>query len=48
MMSQSRSTVMNCGLTTLGVGFGTAQRCTLQVIACLSWTDRNSWVADFS
>ncbi|WUJ75131.1 hypothetical protein OG809_18070 [Kribbella soli] len=48
MMSQSRSTVMNCGLTTLGVGFGTAQRCTLQVIACLNWTDRNSWVADFS
>jgi hypothetical protein len=48
MMAQNKSTVLNCGLTTLGVGFGTARRCTAQVILCLSWTDRNAWVADFS
>jgi len=48
MMSQSRSTVLNCGLTTLGVGFGTAEHCTVQVLVCLGKADRNAWVADFS
>jgi hypothetical protein len=49
LMSQSRSTVLNCNLTTLGVGFGTAERCTLPIlIGCLNYTDRNAWVANFS
>ncbi|WP_238332326.1 CAP domain-containing protein [Kribbella jejuensis] len=49
LMSNSRSTVLNCGLTTLGVGFGTAQRCTIPIIiGCLGYTDRNVWVANFS
>jgi uncharacterized protein YkwD len=48
MMSQSRSTIMNCGLTTLGVGFGTAPHCTVEVLWCLSEADRNAWVADFT
>ncbi|MBP2355171.1 uncharacterized protein YkwD [Kribbella aluminosa] len=47
--SSSSSTVLNCGLTTLGVGFGTAQRCTIPIIiGCLGSTDRNAWVAKFS
>ena len=45
MSSDSRSTVLDCGKTTLGVGFGTAKHCTLIIIAC---TDRNVWVANFS
>ncbi len=48
LMTSSRSTVLNCNLTTLGVGFGTAKRCTLQILACLAYTDRNAWVANFS
>jgi len=48
MMAQSRSTVLNCGLTTLGVGHRDAQHCTLQVLVCLNWADRHAWVADFS
>ena len=45
LMSGSRDTVLNCSMTTLGVGFGTQQHCTLIIIAC---TDRNVWVANFS
>jgi uncharacterized protein YkwD len=48
MMSQSRSTILNCGLKTLGVGFGTAPHCTVEVLWCLSSADRNAWVADFT
>ncbi|NIK62342.1 hypothetical protein [Kribbella shirazensis] len=48
LMSSSRSTILNCGRTTLGVGFGTEERCTLQIITCLRYTDRNVWVANFS
>ena len=44
LMADSKGTVLNCGLTTLGVGFGTAPRCTL-LLFC---TDRNVWVANFS
>lgn len=47
MMSESRSTVLNCNLTTLGVGFGTEEHCTFRLVACLTWADRNVWVADF-
>ncbi|WP_410789823.1 hypothetical protein [Kribbella sp. C-35] len=49
LMSTSRSTVLSCGLKTLGVGFGTAPRCTAKLLGiCLSSTDRNAWVANFS
>jgi hypothetical protein len=49
LMSGSRGTVLNCSLTTLGVGFGTAERCTIPIlIGCLGSTDRNAWVANFS
>jgi hypothetical protein len=47
MMAQSRSTVLNCGLKTLGVGFGTYQHCKVDLGFCLKTADRNSWVADF-
>ncbi|MEV6894827.1 hypothetical protein [Kribbella sp. NPDC051137] len=48
LMSTSRSTILSCSRTTLGVGFGTAKRCTLQLLVCLSYTNRNAWVANFS
>jgi hypothetical protein len=48
LMSDSRSTVLDCSKTTLGVGFGTAERCTLWLLTCVSSTDRNAWVANFS
>ncbi|MEV0794744.1 hypothetical protein [Kribbella sp. NPDC050459] len=44
LMADSKGTVLNCSLDTLGVGFGTAERCTL-LLFC---TDRNVWVANFS
>jgi hypothetical protein len=45
IMTQSKNTVLNCGLTTLAVGFGSYEHCRL---ACIFGTaDRNSWVADF-
>jgi hypothetical protein len=46
MMSQSRSTVLNCGLTTLAVGLGTTDHC--KILLCLTGTaKRYAWVADF-
>ncbi|TDO66696.1 hypothetical protein EV651_104263 [Kribbella sp. VKM Ac-2571] len=49
LMSSARSTVLNCNLTTLGVGLGSAKRCTFPVlIGCLGYTDRKAWVANFS
>lgn len=51
MMAQSRNTVLNCGLTTLGVGMETAKHCTainLLGICIGSKPTRYAWVADFS
>ncbi|MGW6278246.1 hypothetical protein [Kribbella sp. NPDC055071] len=51
IMAQSRSTVLNCGLTTLGVGRDTHQYCTavdLLGICLGSKPTRVAWVADFS
>lgn len=51
MMAQSRSTVMNCGLTTLGVGRMTQKHCTainLLGICIGSNPTRVAWVADFT
>lgn len=50
IMAQSRSTVLNCGLTTLGVGRKTHQYCKSPVLGlCLGATPtRVAWVADFS
>lgn len=45
LMQDSRATVLNCGLKTLGVGFSTKRHCTLFLLGC---TDRNVWVANFS
>ncbi|TDD59411.1 hypothetical protein E1263_15320 [Kribbella antibiotica] len=50
MMRESRDTVLNCGLDTLGVGRETQRYCgSLPVLGvCLSgWKTRVSWVADF-
>ncbi|MDX2967590.1 spore germination YkwD domain-containing protein [Kribbella solani] len=44
LMKNAQSTVLNCGLTALGVGFDSKQTCTLLIIC----TDRNAWVAKFS
>jgi len=47
MMAQSKSTVLNCNLTTLGVGKAEKEYC--KVLLCLTGTtDRVSWVADFT
>ncbi|TCC04458.1 CAP domain-containing protein [Kribbella soli] len=47
MMTQSRSTILNCGLTTGAVGFGYTEHC--KILLCLTGTaDRNVWVANFS
>jgi hypothetical protein len=48
MMSQSRSTILNCGLTTLAVGRGTTEYCKVPVLCLTGTTDRNAWVADFT
>jgi hypothetical protein len=47
MMDQNSGTILNCGLTTLGVGQGTAtyKRCSILVF-CTKKT-RVGWVADF-
>jgi hypothetical protein len=49
MMKNSRSTILNCGLTTLGVGTRSADYSTglLCPLIC-STKSRNAWVADFS
>lgn len=47
MMAQSRSTILNCGLTTAAVGYGFTEHC--KILLCLTGTaDRNAWVANFS
>jgi hypothetical protein len=52
MMAQSRSTVLNCGLTTLGVGRKTYAHCTSSIdllgLCIGSKPTRVAWVADFS
>jgi hypothetical protein len=51
MMSQSRSTVLNCNLTTLGVGKAATPHCNaidLFGFCVGSEVDRVSWVADFT
>ncbi|GAA1600580.1 hypothetical protein GCM10009804_66500 [Kribbella hippodromi] len=49
LMKNAKSTVLDCGLTTLGVGFDSEPRCQLEIITCIGgWTDRNAWVAKFS
>jgi hypothetical protein len=51
MMTQSKSTVLNCGLTTLGVGRKSAKYCNainLLGICLGSKPTRVAWVADFS
>jgi len=48
LMADSKGTVLNCSLDTLGVGFGTSERCTLWLLGCIASTDRNVWVANFS
>jgi hypothetical protein len=51
MMAQSKSTVLNCGLKTLGVGKDTAKYCKGGLLGtCLgaSRPTRVAWVADFS
>jgi hypothetical protein len=46
MMTQSKSAILDCGVTTLAIGFGSTEHCTL---LCLGGTaDRNVWVANFS
>jgi uncharacterized protein YkwD len=44
MMNQNSSVILNCGLTTLGVGRGSSPHCTF---LCLTRPDRVGWVADF-
>lgn len=47
MMSKSRSTVLNCGLKTLAIGYWSTEHC--KILLCLTGTaDRHAWVADFS
>lgn len=41
------SIVLDCDLTTLGVGKADAPFCKLELLACLNWGTRHSWVADF-
>ncbi|WP_350278648.1 hypothetical protein [Kribbella sp. HUAS MG21] len=51
MMAQSRGTIMNCNLTTLGVGRMTQKYCTalnLFGICIGSSPTRVAWVADFT
>ncbi|HET6985348.1 MAG TPA: hypothetical protein VFI00_01990 [Kribbella sp.] len=52
MMAQSKNTVLNCGLTTLGVGKDTAKFCKggpdLLGVCFGSKPTRVAWVADFS
>ncbi len=51
MMTQSKSTVLNCGLTTLGVGKDSGKYCKGGLLPiCLggSRPTRVAWVADFS
>lgn len=51
MMAQSRSTILNCGLTTLGVGRVGVPHCTsidLLGLCIGSKPTRYAWVADFS
>ncbi|WP_344199425.1 hypothetical protein [Kribbella karoonensis] len=46
MMSQSRSTILNCSLKTLAVGYASTPHC--KILLCLTGTaDRHAWVADF-
>ena len=50
MMAQSKSTVLNCGLKTLGVGRDTHKYCSADLLGlCIgSKPTRDAWVADFS
>ncbi len=51
MMAQSKSTVLNCGLTTLGVGRETTKYCEGGLLgSCIGARrpTRVAWVADFS
>ncbi|WP_242000419.1 CAP domain-containing protein [Kribbella rubisoli] len=51
MMAQSRGTILNCGLTTLGVGRRGSPHCTaidLLGLCIGSKPTRYAWVADFS
>jgi hypothetical protein len=48
MMSQSRSTILNCNLSTLAVGLGTTEYCKVPLLCLTGTTDRNAWVADFT
>ncbi|MFF0270470.1 CAP domain-containing protein [Kribbella sp. NPDC004536] len=46
MMSQDRTTVLNCSLATWGIGFASHSHC--KILLCLTGTiDRNMWVAAF-
>jgi hypothetical protein len=49
MLKNSKGTILNCGLTTLGVGVGSADHSTglLCPLICGS-ASRNAWVANFS
>jgi hypothetical protein len=47
MMTQSRNTILNCGLTTLGVGSDDAKYNDCVLIFCSRKT-RVAWVADFT
>ena len=47
MMDQNSSVILNCGLTTLGVGRGTATHDVCTLILFCSTKTRVGWVADF-
>jgi hypothetical protein len=47
LKSQSSSTILNCGLSELGVGRASERYCSTQLVFCLKYSTRVSWVADF-
>lgn len=48
MMSRNSSTILNCGLTELGVGAKSERYCKSRpLLICLEYANRVAWVADF-
>ena len=48
LKSQSSSTILNCGLSELGVGRASESYCSAKLVICLKYSTRVSWVADFN